>query len=70
MGASMFQRGMNMHQFRECAHVWIRVSLSVRSSDVAATFSSASRRGPDVGATFSSIAAGASRNVILEAVAM
>ena len=30
----------------------------------------ASRRGPDVGATFSSTAAGASRNVMLEAVAV
>ena len=32
MSASMSQRGLNVHQFRECDHVWKRGSLSLGSS--------------------------------------
>ena len=32
MSASMSQRGLNVHQFRECDHVWKRVSLSLGCS--------------------------------------
>ena len=47
MNASMFQRGMNMHHFRECAHVWIRVSLSVgRSVEQGLSASGSGRRSP------------------------
>ena len=47
MSASMFQRGMNMHHFRECAHVWIRVSLSVgRSVEQGLSASGSGRRSP------------------------
>ena len=47
MSASMSQRGMSMHQFCECVHVWIRVSLSVgRSVEQGLSASGSGRRSP------------------------